>query len=788
MNGTTFQVGANKLITMKKYIICLIVIFVFCAVSAQNNTSDIYRIIPLPQNINLGNGASFKLSSATKISFPKNDANLKQMAVFLSEYIQMDSGLKVPISDSQLGNNSIELQTNFKNDNKEAYQFIVNQNKIVINGASNSGTFYGVQLLRKVLMNTGQKTPIELPNVSIIDYPRFGYRGMMLDVARHFAPVDFVKKFIDILALHNINTFHWHLTDDQGWRIEIKKYPKLTEIGSKRTETIVGKTKDEYDGKPYGGFYTQNEIKEIVDYAKKRYINVIPEIDLPGHMMAALASYPELGCVGKGYEVQKKWGVSDDVLCVGNEETFQFLEGVFEELVPLFPSQYFHIGGDECPKNSWKKCPKCQVKIAELGLQSDGKHTAEEKLQSYCMTRVEKFLNSKGKKIIGWDEILEGGIAPNATIMSWRSFQGGIDAAQQGHDAIMTPGSYCYFDHYQGNDPKLEPLAIGGFTSVERVYSFEPIPEILNKEQQKHIIGAQANVWREYMPTSEQVEYMILPRLAALSEVLWTEKSKKNYADFLTRLGILLPVYDELKYNYAKTVFEVSPQIEIDSNNSNLILSLKTSSQDPIYFTLDGSPPTINSQKYKDNIKINKSSTVKAAVIGQNYSSKIFEQSFEFNKATLKPVVLKNQPTERYRFNGAETLVDAKKGSLVFSTGDWIGLYNQDFEAIVDIKSIQEVSEVSINTFISPNDWIFGPKQFVVSLSNDGINFTPVFGKDIDIALQADNAKILNLKANFENQKTRYIKIVAPIFEKIPQWHYSAGQPTFLFVDEITVN
>ena len=773
---------------MKKNIVCIILVLLFCSVSAQSTKSDVYGIIPQPQNTTLGSGKPFILSSTTKISFPKNDKNLKQIAAFLSEYIQISTGKKVQVTDSSISKNNIELQSNFKNENKEAYKLNVNENKIVINGASSAGTFYGVQMLRKVLMISTEKSQIKLPNVEVIDYPRFGYRGMMLDVARHFAPVDFVKKFIDILALHNINTFHWHLTDDQGWRIEIKKYPKLTEIGSKRAETIVGKSKDEYDGKPHGGFYTQNEIKEIVEYAQKRYINVIPEIDLPGHMMAALASYPELGCTGKEYEVRKKWGVSEDVLCVGNEKTFEFIEGVFEELIPLFPSKYFHIGGDECPKNSWKKCTKCQAKISELGLITDSKHSAEEKLQSYCMSRVEKLLNSNGKKIIGWDEILEGGVAPNATIMSWRSFQGGIEAAQLGHDAIMTPSSHCYFDHYQGNDTNLEPLAIGGYTSVERVYSFEPIPEVLNSVERKRIIGAQANIWREYMPTSEQVEYMILPRLAALSEVLWTAPEKKNYANFLSRLANFLPVYDELKYNYAKNVLEVSPHYTLDTENSRMVIDLKTSSKEPIYYTLDGSEPNSNSEKYKDKISIQKSVTVKAAVIGKNYKSKVFKQSFAFNKATLKPVVLKNQPVERYRFKGAETLVDGKTGTTVFSTGDWIGLFNENFEAVVDLKSIQEVTEVAINTFVSPNDWIFGSKQFIVSLSNDGTNFTPVYGKNIEIASQGDNASILNLKANFESQKARYIKIVAPIFEKIPQWHYGAGQPTFLFVDEIIVN
>lgn len=772
---------------MKKYLVCFIVIFGICSASAQSRKQVDYNIIPLPQNSVLGTGKPFFLSTSTQISYPKNNKNLEQIAAFLSEYILNSTGIAVSVTNFPITKNGIELQSNFKNENKEAYKLDVTQKKIVINGSTSAGTFYGVQLLRKVLMIQVGNSTIELPNVAIVDYPRFGYRGMMLDASRHFAPVDFVKKFIDILALHNINTFHWHLTDDQGWRIEIKKYPKLTEIGSTRAETQVRKNKKEYDGKPHGGFYTQNEIKEIVAYAQKRFITVIPEIDLPGHMMAALTSYPEIGCTGKDYEVRKNWGISEEVLCVGNEKTFEFLEGVFEELIPLFPSSYFHIGGDECPKTSWKNCSKCQAKIAELGLVKDSKHSAEEKLQSYCISRVEKFLNTKGKKIIGWDEILEGGIAPNATIMSWRSFQGGIEAAKLGHDAIMTPSSHCYFDHYQGNDIRSEPLAIGGYTSIERVYSFEPVPEVLTNEQRKHIIGAQANLWREYMPTSDYVEYMILPRLAALSEVLWTNPEKKNYANFLTRLTDFLPIYDELKYNYAKNILEVSPQITIDSENSILILSLETSSKDPIYFTLDGSNPTVESEVFKKDISIKNSLTVKAAVIGSTQKSKIFEQSFEFNKATLKPVVLKNQPVERYRFKGAETLVDGKKGTAVFSTGDWIGLFNQDFEAVVDLKSIQEVSQVELNTFISSNDWIFGPKQFMVSLSEDGTNFIPVFGQEIEMPTDGENPKILNLKASFGTKKARFIKIIAPIFEKMPQWHYGAGQPTFLFVDEIII-
>ena len=773
---------------MKKNIICFVLFLNTLMLSAQGNKWDVYRTIPLAQQINEIEAVPFILNSDSKIYYPKKNDNLKQIALFLSEYIGIANGLQIEISTESPKKNGIVLLDNFKNDNKEAYTLIVNQNQILINGASGSGTFYGIQLLRKVLLENETKSQIELPAVEITDYPRFAYRGMHLDVARHFASAEFVKKYIDLLALHNINTFHWHLTDDQGWRVEIKKYPKLTQIGAFRNETQVGKQVGVYDGKPHGGFYTQEQIKEVVAYAQKRFITTIPEIDLPGHMVAALASYPELGCAGEGYEVYKKWGVSDDVLCLGNEKTFTFLEDVFTELIPIFPAKFFHIGGDECPKKRWEKCPKCQTKITELGLKKDSKHSAEEKLQSYCMSRIEKFLNAKGKQVIGWDEILEGGIAPNATIMSWRSTQAGIEAVKQCHKAIMTPSSHVYFDYYQSTDAASEPLAIGGFTNLERVYSFEPIPNGLTEDERKLVIGAQANVWREYIKSDAQTEYMVLPRLAALSEVVWTNADKKNYGSFLNRLSDFLKIYDKLKYNYAKHILEVSPEYKVDTENGQLILSLKTSSKSPIYYTLDGSEPTLQSKKYSESIIINSAVTVKAAVISENYKSKIFTKKFEFNKATAKPIVLKNEPVDRYRFNGGKTLVDGRTGTTAFSTGDWIALYKDDFEATIDLKSLQQIKEVSMNTFTSPNDWIFGPKQFQVLISKDGINFTPVHSQDLKIAEKGDGPKITNLKAVFTEQEAKYVKIKAPIFEKIPEWHYSAGQPTFLFADEITIN
>jgi len=391
------------------------------------------------------------------------------------------SGKKLKVIDEQITSNVITLTTGLNTDNAEAYQLKVTPDNIIIRGASEAGTFYGIQTLRKSLPATN-KGDISLPGVEINDYPRFSYRGVHLDVSRHFFPIDSIKRFIDMMALHNINRLHWHLTDDQGWRIEIKKRPELTTIGSKRSATVIGHNSGEYDDVPYSGFYTQDEAKDIVRYAQERHITVIPEIDLPGHMQAALAAYPELGCTGGPYEVWKMWGVSEDVLCAGNDKTLLFIEDVLSEMVDIFPSEYIHVGGDECPKIRWEKCPKCQARIKELRLKADKNHTAEQKLQSYIINYAEQFLNGKGRRIIGWEEILEGGLAPNATVMSWRGIEGGIEAVKHKHDAIMTPSLFLYFDYYQTMDTDNEPPAIGGYVPLEKVYSYEPVPQTLTSE------------------------------------------------------------------------------------------------------------------------------------------------------------------------------------------------------------------------------------------------------------------------------------------------------------------
>lgn len=518
-----------------------------------------YEIIPLPQNITIVDEEPFVISRSTYIGYPEGNDKIKASAEFLSSYINETVGIKLAVKVAAEGDNIILLKGELEDENPEAYKITVSEKGILMEGASERGLFYAVQTIRKSLSPLYKNKEIAFPAGVIYDFPRFGYRAALFDVGRYFYSTDFIKRFIDILALHNINYFHWHLTEDQGWRIEIKKYPLLTEIGSMRKETLVGHLRDDvphqFDDTPHGGFYTQDEIRDIVKYAQERYITVIPEVDLPGHMLAALAAYPNLGCTGGSYEVATKWGVFEDVLCMGKESTYQFLEDVFTEVTDLFPSEYIHIGGDECPKVRWEECPDCQNMIAELGLKSDGNRTAEQKLQSYAMARVEKFLKEKGRRVIAWEEILDGGIAEDPIVMSWLKEESGAEAAKKGYDVIMTPHKEVYIDYYQSEDKENEPLAIGGFVPLERVYNFEPVPAELDDEQKKHIIGTQVNLWTEYVSDPKHAEYMLLPRLAAISEVQWSDASKKDYDPFVLRLKNLYDFYDLYNYNAARHIF-----------------------------------------------------------------------------------------------------------------------------------------------------------------------------------------------------------------------------------------
>jgi hexosaminidase len=504
-------------------------------------------LIPQPANVEINKG-HFVLDGKTVI---QADNGMFE-AQYLQQAIKQQTGLELKIMPAAAKvpkiSLSFDLDAPEASGIKEPYELTISSENIVIKAEYSQGFFYGIQTLLQ-LISTEKKNEIKLPSLQIRDYPKYAWRGMHLDCARHFFPVDFVKKYIDYLAMYKFNTFHWHLTDDQGWRIEIKQYPKLTEVGAYRNGSMVGHYSDQkYDDIRYGGFYTQREIKEVVAYAAQRHITIVPEIEMPGHAVAALAAYPQYSCTGGPFEVGKQWGVLDDVFCP-KEETFTFLENILSEVIALFPSQYIHIGGDECPKTRWKECFHCQALIREKDLKD------EHGLQSYFIQRIEKFVNRKGRKIIGWDEILEGGLAPNAAVMSWRGTEGGIAAAKQNHYVVMSPGSHCYFDHYQG-DPKKEPLAFGGFTPVEKVYSFEPTPKELSEEEAKYILGAQANLWSEYIDSPEKAEYMLFPRMIALSEVLWGTSDVARYEDFKNRLLSHFKILDAKGINYSKAIFE----------------------------------------------------------------------------------------------------------------------------------------------------------------------------------------------------------------------------------------
>jgi hexosaminidase len=519
--------------------------FVVLIISTLVGFGQPVSIIPQPVSVKQASG---KFIITAKTVIVTKDAEEEKAADFFNAYLQSVYGFKLE-KGSSTKKNYIQLNTKkfIQKPSSDAYTLMVTSSGVTITGDTYAGTFYGIQSLIQLLPVT-KSTVLNIPAVTITDAPRFNYRGMMLDVGRHFFPLPVVKKFIDYIALHKMNYFHWHLTDDQGWRIEIKKYPRLTEIGSTRNNTIIGHYPGTgNDNTPHGGFYTQDEIREVVQYAADRFITVVPEIEMPGHAEAALTAYNWLGCPGTGpYKVEGTWGVFDNVFCAGKDSTFQFLQDVIDEVLQLFPSPYIHVGGDECPKTNWKKCPLCQARIKAEGLKD------EHGLQSYFVQRMEKYINSKGRKIIGWDEILEGGLAPNATVMSWRGEEGGIDAAKQNHDVVMTPGGWVYFDHAQVE--KDDSLTIGGFLPLGKVYGYEPIPKELNAEQAKHVLGGQANLWTEYITNLPKIEYMIFPRMSALSEVLWSPKNQRNWKLFLPRLQRQYKRYELWKSNYSKAV------------------------------------------------------------------------------------------------------------------------------------------------------------------------------------------------------------------------------------------
>jgi len=745
-------------------------------VSINISENRFYHIIPKPVSI-IDLKGSFKVNENTKYSYRKfNDENDTFMKLLNSV---MPFSLKGEESNEILQSNAINFVIDSTINKDEGYILEVANSFVNIRAKTYQGIFYGVQTLMQIIEFDTRNN--EIPALIVTDYPRFKYRGLHLDVCRHFFPPEFVKKYIDLMSRYKFNRFHWHLTEDQGWRIEIKKYPKLTEVGAYRDSTLIGKYSEKnrkYDKTRYGGYYTQDEIRDIVKYAAKRHVTIIPEIEMPGHSRAALAAYPELACTKGPFSVMPIWGVSKDIYCP-YEKTFKFLEGVLTEVMDLFPGEYIHIGGDEAPKARWKESEYCQNLIKKEGLKD------EHELQSYFIQRIEKFVNSKGKKIIGWDEILEGGLAPNATVMSWRGEKGGIEAARQHHEVVMTPGNYCYFDHYQSLDEN-EPLAIGGFTPLEEVYSYNPVPKELTKEEAKYIIGAQGNMWTEYIPTPDLVEYMVYPRAIALSEVVWTPQELRDNNDFLKRL---ISHIDRLKkegVNVAEHLGDISAKFENTGDGIKMILK-NSMPGSIIYYTLDGKDPDESFPVYTGPGVIHKNADIKAVTYYEGkQAGPVFSRKIKMHKAAGKFMKLLSNPSLRYNKGGANCLINGILGSDErYADDQWLGFNGVDFKGIIDLGSKFHINKIKMRFYNKKSAWIYPPREIEIYSSDDGYSFKVAGAVIIN---NKSESKILNVPVRIlRNTNARYLKIIAKNHGIIEKAVPGAGHPSWLFVDEIIV-
>jgi hexosaminidase len=777
------------------------VVLTFCILFSSALYSQL-NIIPQPAEMNLGKGThSFK--TPLQIVY---DEPAKRSAEFLADYLKrfykVTSKL-TPSSGSARDAYYIVLKTSGTS-RKGEYELKVDKH-LSISG-DEEGVFYGVQTLIQMLPPHVSNNQVEFPYVTIKDYPRFGYRGMHLDCGRNFMSVDFVKKYIDYLAFHKMNYFHWHLTEDQGWRIEIKKYPRLTEVGAWRNGTIIGRHPGMgNDNKKAGGFYTQEQIKEIVKYASDRYITVIPEIEMPGHGSAAIAAYPSLSCFpdeptknyfpknGKwagdstGKQVQQAWGVYSDVFCAGKEETFKFLQDVIDEVVQLFPAKYIHVGADECPKSNWKRCPNCQKIIKDNNLKD------EHELQSYFVQRMEKYINSKGKTLIGWDEILEGGLAPNAIVMSWRGEAGGIEAAKQKHQVIMTPTTYVYLDYSQTENE--DSVVIGGNLPVEKVYSYDPVPKELNEEQAKYIMGAQANVWSEYMNNPRKVEYMIFPRLSAVSEVLWSPKEKKNWDNFEKRLQVQFKRYDLWKANYSRAYYDLKATVIPTENFDGVLWKLETKNPSAQIKTVSHFAGRPYELRFNEGVNYTVPIPVKATqmvaaismVNGKAISNSI-SQNILFNKATGKKITLTTQPSPTYKGDGAFTLVNGiQNENGLAKSKQFLGFPGTDCEAVIDLGKEEKISNVIIHCLRETGSWIYQPLTVEVFISLNGTDFTSA-GVTDDFKIKTKGLETGTMKVEFAEKNSRYVKVIVKNWGDIPSGNPGEGSKAWLFVDEIEVN
>ncbi len=734
------------------------------------------NLIPYPQEVKINKGF-FELKKNVNIYGDETSDDV----LYFIDNIKQNKNLNLEVAKKYRRKGKKIHLSFFRNcrepgeKNSDQYAISISENEISVLAYNARGLFYGIQTLLQIIQTSKDD---QIPCLEISDNPKFDYRGMHLDVSRHFFSEDEVKKYLDYLAMYKYNKFHWHLTDDQGWRIEIKQYPKLTEVGAWRNGSQVGPYSDmKFDDKKYGGFYTQEQIKEVVAYAKKLHIDVIPEIEMPGHSVAAISAYPQLSCIKGSFEVRKEWGVSENVLCP-KEETFKFLENVLDEVMALFPYEYIHIGGDEVPKKVWKESQFVQDLIKNLNLKD------EHEMQSYFIARMEKYINSKGKKIIGWDEILEGGLAPNATVMSWTGIKGGVEAAKSGHKAIMTPTSTNYFDYYQGN-PETEPLAFGGDIRLDKVYGYNPIPKELTKEQEIFIWGTQGNLWTEYIPDFQQAQYMIFPRMMALSEVAWGTSNPVEYKNFESRVIEHFNILDLKKIRYSKAIFEVRGSVS-KSNEGKIFYTLSTAKDiNNIRYTTDGSEPNADSKSYKNPLEINQSLVVKSAYFeGKNCESNVNIQAFYFSKSTGKKIELQNLPSEAYSVGGASSLTNAVRGNIKAFGKNWLGFLAKDCIATIDLGRKTEFTNIQFSSVERKGSWIYLPKSAKVSVSDDGKNFAVI---KTEIPTEIINKEGL-VNITFPKQNASFIKIEIQNYGIIPDGQEGAGNPSWLFVDELSVN
>ena len=778
----------------KRLIILLSILFTFSAGASGNS---VINVVPKPAKVKLLTG-NFEMKEKMEISYPSGTPELIQIARLFADRMQIAGGPSLEIiSQTKDSKKKPGIILTIKTGQLpvEGYKLLVKKDNIYITGGSDAGIFYGIQTLLQLLPaevfgNGSSVSSVKwiVPCIEITDQPRYSYRGMHLDVSRHFFPKEFIKRYIDLMSMYKINTFHWHLTDDNGWRIEIKKYPKLMQIAAWRIdhENLPWNERPAQqfgDRMTYGGYYSQDEVREIVAYAKERFVTIIPEIEMPGHSLEVLASYPQLSCTGGPFTVPSGncWP-NNDILCAGNDSTFTFLQDVLTEVIDLFPSKYIHVGGDEADKTRWKVCPKCQTRIKDEGLKD------VKELQSYFIKRIEKFLISKNRKMIGWDEILEGGLAPEATVMSWRGIEGGISAAKQGHDVVMTPTSFCYFDYYQAN-PKTEPKAIGGMLTLKKVYSFEPTPRNLTREQTKHILGAQGNVWTEYIPTEAQAEYMAIPRMLALAEVVWSPKSQRNWTDFRTRITAQFRKLDQLHVNYCKGSFKVNVNTFFEKKLSSLQCLLESEQPDwPILYTLDGNDPVAQSAVYSQPFEINKNCYIKAGILKDGkFGDSFTEHSILYHHAIGKKVTYNQHYNDRYTGGGDGALTDGLRGSSDHRDGCWQGFLGNDMEVLIDLGKIQPVRTVAI-TFLQNNaSWIFLPDSVIFSLSPNGKRFHSINELGNTITKKTDKPIIQEFSQIFPDTPARFIKVRAKNAGVCPSWHEGAGQACWMFADEIIV-